>query len=86
MSKWIQIWYSWGDEESPVEVPENQDAYEYMLELVMDEVNITLHECPHYWCGAWLSPEEGKAEIYYGYDNEKCYYLITDEEEYNPES
>lgn len=83
MKQYIQIWYSWGDQESPVEVPEGTDAWEYMKKLVIDEAEVSQegnggesHIC--------FYPNENKIVLGYGYDDEYCYYLITDEEDYDP--
>lgn len=83
MEKWIQIWYSWGDQESPIEVPDGIDAWEYMKQLVITEVDISQEEYP-YGCSVWVYPEEDKIVLKYHSDDEYCYYLITDTEEYEP--
>ena len=83
MEKWIQIWYSWGDRESPVEVPSEADAWEYMKQLVITEIDVCQEEYP-YGCGVWMYPDEEKIVIKYYQDDEYCYYLITDVEEYEP--
>lgn len=84
MNKWIQIWYSWGDQESPVEVPEGTDAWEYMKKLVAEETFVSQEEYP-YGCTIWTYPDEGKVVLKYHQDDEYCYYLITDEEDYDPD-
>lgn len=82
--KYIQIWYSWGDQESPVEVPEGTDAWEYMKKIVAQEVFVS--QCEHpYGCTVWADYDEGMVRLKYHYDDEYCYYLITDEEEYEPD-
>lgn len=83
MKQWIQIWYSWGDQESPVEVPDGVDAWEYMKKLIAQEVFAAQEDYPH-GCEVYVYAEEEKVEIKYYYDDEWCYYLITDEEDYNP--
>ena len=83
MSKYIQIWYSWGDQESPVEVPEGVDAWEHMEKIVAMEVFVSQEEEP-YGCTVYADVEQGKVDLVYHYDDEHCYYLITDEEDYNP--
>ena len=83
MSKYIQIWYSCGDQEIPVEVPEGVDAWKYMEELVAMEVFVSQEEYP-YGCTVYADVEQGKVELIYLQDNKTCYYLITDEEDYNP--
>lgn len=85
MSKWIQIWYTWGDQESPVEVPEDKEPWEYMMELVAQEVRNSKEMCESYMeIVVRIHADEQRASLYYPYDGEWCYYLITDEEEYNP--
>jgi hypothetical protein len=86
MSKWIQIWYSWGDQESPVEVPDGVDAWEYMKKLAVDEAAISFwdHE-DEGEVGLSFYVDEGKIILHYNYDDEYCYYLITDEEDYAPD-
>ena len=85
MSKWIQIWYSWGDQESPVEVPEDKDPWEYMMELVLQEVRYAKEMCDSYMeIDVRIRADESKVSLYYPYDGEWCYYLITDEKEYDP--
>lgn len=84
MKKYIQIWYSWGDHESPVEVPDGADAWEYMKKLVAKEMFVSQEEYP-YGCTLWAYPDEGKVVLKYHQDDEYCYYLITDEEDYDPD-
>lgn len=86
MSQWIQIWYSWGDQESPVEVPEGMDAWEYMKKLAVDEAEVSFFEHEDEGeIGLSFYADEGKIVLHYGYDDEHCYYLITDDEDYNPD-
>lgn len=81
--KWIQIWYSWGDQEEPVKVPEGADPWEYMKKLVINEAEVSQqgHESE---TGIRFYPEENKIVLRYGYDEERCYYQITDTEDFNP--
>ena len=83
MNKWIQIWYSWGDQESPVEVPDGVDAWEYLKQLVAEEIFVSQEEYPE-GCTVYVYADEEKVELGYHRDSEWCYYLITDEEEYDP--
>lgn len=85
MKKWIQIWYSWGDQESPVEVPNGTDAWEYMVQLATKESKIELveHE-PDIDVMIQLSRNMDKVTLHYT-DGHRCYYLITDVEDYDPE-
>lgn len=86
MEKWIQIWYSWGDQESPVEVPEGTDAWEYMKKLAVDEAAVSFYEHEDEGeIGLKFYADEGKIVLHYPSDDEYCYYLITDAEEYEPE-
>lgn len=86
MKKWIQIWYSWGDQESPVEVPEGIDAWEYMKKLAVDEAERDFFEQEDYGeIGLQFFADEDKIILHYPCDDEYCYYLITDEEDYDPE-
>ena len=83
MSKYIQIWYSWGDQEAPVEVPEGKDAFAYAIEL-------STAEAKEYMCtghnGVSIESysDEEKIVLNYYDDNEKCYYMVTDEGEFDP--
>lgn len=70
----INIEYSWGDKEEPVEVPEGKDAWEFMLELALKECKI---ECQEH-CGEGaikIIPDEDGIELHYC-DGEICYYTI----------
>lgn len=82
--KWIQIWYSWGDQESPVAVPDGVDPWEYLKRLIIDEVEVSQEEYA-YGCTVWMYPDNNCAEIKYLQDESYCYYLITDVEEYEPD-
>ena len=83
MKEYIQIWYSWGDQESPVEVPKGIDAWEYLKKLVAEEVFVSQEEWPE-GCTVWVNAEKGKVELKYHHDGEYCYYLITKEKDYDP--
>ena len=83
--KWIQIWYSWGDQESPVEVPKEYDAWEYVKKLAVDEAEIAFHEHEDEGeIGLCFYADEGKIILHYPSDDEYCYYLITDKEDFEP--
>lgn len=85
MGKWIQIWYSWGDQESPIEVPDEADAWEYMAQLAINELRIDVEEKESdVNTILQFSSTMNKVTLYYA-DGERCYYLITDAEEYNPD-
>ena len=81
--KYIQIWYSWGDQEIPVEIPNGVDEWEFMKTIVANEVFVSQEEYPT-GCTVYADVEAGKVELKYHSDGEWCYYLITDEEEYDP--
>ena len=83
MAKYIQIWYSWGDIECPVEIPEGVDEWKYMKQIVAEEMFVAQEEHP-YGCTMYAYVEKGKVELRYHQDDEWCYYLITDEEDYDP--
>ena len=83
MNKWIQIWYSWGDQEPPVKVPDGIDAWEYLKQLVSREVFVAQEEFP-YGCAVYANEDMGKVKLQYYQDDEWCYYLITDEEDFDP--
>ena len=85
MNQYIQIWYSWGDQESPVEVPEGTNAWEYMKKLAIDEASVSFYEHEEDGeIGLEFYMNEGKIVLHYPYDDEYCYYLITDTENDNP--
>ncbi len=84
--KWIQIWYSWGDQESPVEVPEGTDAWEYMVQLATKEARIELVENePVIDVMLQFAKDMNKVTLYYA-DGQRCYYLITNDEDYDPDN
>lgn len=72
--KMIDIRCSWGDDEKPVEVPDGEDAWQFMLELVVKEAKI---ECQDYCDEGELKiiPKEDSLELHY-MDGEICYYTI----------
>lgn len=80
---WIQIWYSWGDQEEPVKVPEGTDPWEYMKKLVINEAEVSQQEHAEE-NGIRFYPEERKIALHYGYDDQYCYYQITDTEDFDP--
>lgn len=82
--KYIQIWYSWGDQEPPVKVPDNVDPWEYAKKLAVDEA-ATAQEMTDDELGMRFYEDEGKIVLHYTYDDTFCYYLITDEENFDPE-
>ena len=79
---YIKIWYSWGDDEPPVKVPNGTDAWEYAKKLAVNEAATAFMEHEED-CEIGLSfyREEGKIILHYPYDDEYCCYLITEKEE-----
>jgi hypothetical protein len=85
MNKYIGIWYSWGDIELPVKVPENEDAFDYMMEVALQEVKVSIAECED-TVTIWLKDIDhrngsGVIVLNYHSDNEYCYYKLFDSEE-----
>ena len=80
---YVQIYYSWGDQESPVEVPESEDPLEYAFNLAIDEIRVSAFEaeCDHH--SLTINREEQMITLYYG-DGTYCYYQITEEEDFIP--
>lgn len=85
MNKWIQIWYSWGDHEHPVKVPDGISAWEYMKKLAVNEADVYQEEVP-YGCIIWMHPDDQMIELRYLSDNTCCYYLATNEESFDPDN
>ena len=82
-NKYICIWYSWGDIESPVEVPEDEEPFDYMMEIALNEVRVSVvaNESP---VTIGIEDNEYGDEIVvlnYHKDNEFCYYKVFDNEE-----
>ena len=77
----IIINYSWGDEESPIEIEKEckEDAFEYMFELATKELKTCLqeqgYEEPY---NLKIYPDENKIILWYGYDCEECYYELIE--------
>ena len=85
MKKWIQIWYSWGDQETAVEVPDGTDTWEYMKQLAINEAAASFHGHEDAGeIGLKLYKDQKKICLHYPYDNEYCYYLATDTQDYDP--
>lgn len=82
MSKYIGIWYSRGDVEYPVEVPENVDAFDYMMKTALEEVRVSITESEDA-VTIWVKEDDGREIVVLNYhsDNEYCYYKIFDSEE-----
>lgn len=83
MAKYIGIWYSWGESEYPVEVPECEDAFKYMMKIALEEVRVSVVE-GEYAVTIFLEEDEdgGKVVVLnYHSDNEYCFYKIFDSEE-----
>lgn len=76
----VGIWYSWGDNEAPVEIPEGKNEWKYMKELAFKESLIEEVE-NEYGVDIYTYPDEEKIILVYRRDNEYCYYKIFESEE-----
>lgn len=83
MNKYIGIWYSCGDVEYPVEVPEGKDEFDYMLDIAMKEVKVSVIEAEDAVTVGMTEDESGNEIVMLRYhcDDEICYYKIFDSEE-----
>lgn len=89
--KWIHIYYSWGDVESPILVPDGTDAWEYAKNLAVREAEVSSVEGLHPEIGMRFIPSENTITLhYYGSDiklgkdyDTWSYYVITDSPEEN---
>lgn len=77
-SKAIEIQYSWGDSEEPVEVPDGQDAWEFMMGLAAKEAEIECREHRGEGC-VKIVPNDNGIALYYCNDS-ICYYSIVSKE------
>lgn len=85
MSRWIQMWYSWGDQETPIEAPVGVDPWEKMKQLAIDEAEVAFFEHEDEGeIGLQFYPEQRKIILHYQYDDTYCYYMITDTEDFTP--
>ena len=83
MKKYIGIWYSWGDVEDPVEIPENEDAFNYMMKVALEEVRVSVAENED-TVTIWVTEDNDGNEVVvlnYHRDSEYCYYKLFDNEE-----
>lgn len=83
MNKYIGIWYSWGDVENPVKIPKDTDAFDYIMEIALKEVKVSIVESED-TVTIWVKEDEDGSEIVvlnYHRDNEYCYYKIFDSKE-----
>lgn len=72
--KMIDIKYSWGDSEEPVEIPDGQDAWEFMLELALKEARLECRE--HFSEGCVrIIPNADNIELHYC-NGDICHYSI----------
>lgn len=81
---YVQIYYSWGDQESPVEVPESEDPLEYAFNLAIDEIRVSALEAECDYHSLTVNREEQMVTLYYGNDGTYCYYKVTEEEDFTP--
>ena len=85
--KWIQIWYSWGDQEPPIAVPHAKDPWEELKKLAFKEAEIAFREHEDSGpVGLEFYEEEGRIILHYPYDGEICYYLVTNSRDFDPET
>lgn len=73
---YINIWYSWGDHEEPVEVPPEQNAWEYAMRLAAEEIKTVTRE--HSAVCAFFDADSERIELHYLYDDTYCYYQVSD--------
>ena len=75
----INISYSWGDEESPIEIEAEcvEDAFNCMVDLATEEIKTSLREWrePH---ELRINPNDNEIIVWYGYDDERCYYKLKE--------
>jgi len=75
----IDISYSWGDEEEPVEIeaPDESTAFDIMLDMAVREIKTCFrdgqNECSY---TLTVMPWNNQIILYYGYDDEECYYYL----------
>ena len=76
----INISYSWGDEEEPIEIKaENKwKPIEYMCNLAIKEYRIECEEHPEYADQTTIKFFEDKIVLHYGHDDEECYYELEE--------
>lgn len=79
MSKWIHIWYSWGDHEIPIEVPDGEDAWKKALHLAAEEASVSQESIPGE-VGLLLEEDTGRIVLRYA-DGSLCFYEITDQKD-----
>ena len=74
IKRWLIFDVHGGDDEKPVEVPDGEDAWQFMFELVVKEAKI---ECQDHCDEGELKiiPKEDSLELHY-MDGEICYYTI----------
>lgn len=76
----INIKYSWGEEEEPVEViaANKEEAFDYMIDLAMKELKACVKDYPAAEFVVLTCPDEYKVILHYGYDGEDCYYELSE--------
>ena len=76
----IYISYSWGDEESPIEIEKKyeEEAFEYMIDLAAKEAKVSLEDNEDSSIDIFIRPWENKIILHYGYDDEECYYELVE--------
>ena len=80
---YVQIYYSWGDQEAPVEVPESEDPFEYAFKLALEEIFVSTFEAEEAYHSINADRDSRLITLYYG-DGTYCYYKVTEEEDFTP--
>lgn len=76
----ININYSWGDEEEPIEfeAKNTYDAFCRVIDMAMEESKISLGCNEDADFDIYIKPSEQKVILHYGYDDEECYYELEE--------
>ena len=74
-TNYVKIWYSWGDHEMPLTVPNGIDPWEYMKKLAVDECEVAFTEAmSENGCSLRFYPDENLIVLHYDYDDTYCFY------------
>lgn len=76
----INIEYSWGEEEYPIEIKceTKEDAFKNMLDLAHKEIEETISSWPEHNISLYIKPYMDMITLDYGYDNSECYYKLKE--------
>lgn len=86
MSKWIHIWYSWGDFEPPIAVDDSVDAWQYAKHLAVEEAETAYQGNEEFGeIGLCIDSKEEKISLHYPMDDTYCYYKVADTVYYEPD-